>query len=366
VIFTASSPRYPVWCALPDALCLTIGTAPRANEQRSTKATPVNATSATRRRFPFGPLVSTRTVWLVAGSWAPLVGLIAALGLRGGLVANGGELIVQLVRLVLSCGVANKAFASRTRWRAMAWMASGAAIVMVLTPGRGYVVTIRGPGYWEPPWVDIVDYAALAAAWYALLAALLYRRVGRSSYERADFTAGLAALWVASPILATANLARTNFMPAYLASCGDPASKTLALTCAWDFMPDYLHYRSDPASKTLALLCGYRGWSSFTTGVHLAMIGLLPIAVALMTLLRIIGRRRWVHLVEDGRISGWRLTDAGAIILRRADIPVLTGNGQGTVKVLARVPHTADPYRTADAAEPVALVAVSAAARNTG
>jgi hypothetical protein len=319
----------------------------------------MNTTSATRQWFPFGPLVSTRTVWLVVGSWAPLVGLIAALGLRGGLAANLGELIVPLSRLVLSYGVANKAFASRTRWGAMAWMACGAAIVMVLTPGRGYAVTVRGPGHSEPPWEDIVDYAALAAAWYALLAALLYRPAGRSSYERADFTAGLAALWVASPVLATASLALTNFMPAYLASCGDPASKTLALMCAWDFMPDYLHYRSDPASKTLALMCGYRQWSSFTTGVHLALIGLLPIAVALLALLRIIGRRRWVHLVEKGRISGWCLMVANAPIPNRAEVPVLMGDGQGLVKVLARVPQTANVYRAA-AAEPVALVAISA------
>ncbi len=319
----------------------------------------MNPTSATRRRFPFGPLVSTRTVWLVVGSWAPLVGLIAAWGLRGGLAANLGELIVPLSRLVLSYGAANKAFASRTRLGAMAWMAGGAAVVMVLTPARGYVVPVHGPGHSEPPWEDIVDYAALAAAWYALLAALLYRPAGRSSYERADFTTGLAALWVASPVLATASLALTNFMPAYLASCGDPASKTLALMCAWDFMPDYLHYRFDPASKTLALMCGYRQWSGFTTGVHLALLGLLPIAVALLALLRIIGRRRWVHLVEDGRISGWCLIVADAPIPHRAEIPVLIGDGQGMVKALARVPQTADAYRTA-AAEPVALIGISA------
>jgi hypothetical protein len=322
----------------------------------------MNTTSVTRRRFPFGPLVSTRTVWLVVGSWAPLAGLIAAVGVRG--LARNEELIVQLVRLVLSCAVANMAFASRTRWRAMAWMASGAAIVMLLTSGRGDALTVmRGPDRSEPPWEDMMDYAALAAAWYALLAALLYRPAGRSSYEWADLTVGLATLWVASPLLATANLARTNFMPAYYASCGDPASWTLALTCARDFTPDYLHYRSDPVSKTLALMCGYPrwSWSSWTTGVHLAMIGLLPIAVALLALLRIIRRRRWVRLVENGRISGWRLMDAAAITAQRTDLPVLTGNGQGTVKVLARVPNTVDPYRTADTSEPVALVAVPAA-----
>jgi hypothetical protein len=39
-------------------------------------------------------------------------------------------------------------------------------------------------------------------------------------------------------------------------------------------------------------------------------------------------------------------------------IPVLTGDGQGAVKVLARVPDTVHPFR-AGTDEPVALVTVS-------
>jgi hypothetical protein len=305
----------------------------------------MNTMSVTRQRLPFGRVVSTRTVWLVAGLWAPLVGLVAALGLRGGPAANWLELTLLLIRLVLSYGAANKAFASRTRWRAMAWMASGAAIiVVVLAPLYFGVAIVDGPGGGTTfPWQDITTCAALAAAWYLLLAVFLYRPAGRSSHEQADCAVGLAGLWVALPILAT-NLTLTHFTPAYLA-----LATTTFLLFGYDVVP-ILNYG------------GLGGWiqgchsGCFLLGVHLALVGLLPIAVALLILLRIISRRRWVRLVEDGRISGWRLMDA--TIPRSAGIPVLTGDGQGAVKVLARISGTADPFRAVDV-EPVALVAVS-------
>ena len=80
---------------------------------------------------------------------------------------------------------------------------------------------------------------------------------------------------------------------------------------------------------------------------------IVVLAVALMSLLRIIARRRWMRLVEEGRISGWRLINP--TVPPPAGLPVLTGGGPGAVKVLARVPGTADPLGAADA-EPVALV----------
>ncbi|MDP9001781.1 MAG: hypothetical protein M3O46_16910, partial [Myxococcota bacterium] len=84
----------------------------------------MNKTSVTRR-IPFSPVVSMRTVWLVVVSWAPLVGLVASLlGAQGRLATLrfwDGAPILLLTRLALGYGVANKAVASRTRWRAVAW-----------------------------------------------------------------------------------------------------------------------------------------------------------------------------------------------------------------------------------------------------
>jgi hypothetical protein len=85
----------------------------------------------------------------------------------------------------------------------------------------------------------------------------------------------------------------------------------------------------------------------------MVLASFLPVAVALGSLLRIVARRRWVHLVENGRIPGWGLRDAAVPWPR---ILVLTGDGRGPVKVLARVRDTTDPYRAAEA-EPLALVA---------
>jgi hypothetical protein len=301
----------------------------------------MTATSATRRRLPFGPRVSTRTVWLVAASWAPLVGLVVA-GLQGG----PPTLVTLLaIRLVVSFGAAYKASASRTRWRAMLWMATGAAITVVLAPWQPYV-------YDAPPqydqWAMTRTSVALAASWYSLLAVLLYRRATQRSHEQADVAVGLASLWLALPTLAM-NFTLTDGMFGYLEH-GAPATTTcLVFGHRGFFAVPILDYR------------GLGAWMQgchigcVLFGVHLALAGLLPIALALLILLRIMGRRRWVHLVEGGQVPGWLLMDA--TIPGPTGIPVLTGDGQGANKVLARVPDTVHPFRAG--AESVALVAVS-------
>lgn len=201
---------------------------------------------------------------------------------------------------------------------------------------------------WDPQLQAIITLAAVATAWYSLLAVLLYRPAGRSSLEQADYGVVLAAVWMALPILAT-NPVLGRFLPTTDAQTYAAQGESLA----------YLVYLQLAIST--ALLFGDRGWfNDFTIGVPLTVVGLLPMLAALFFLLRIIGRRRWVHLVEHGRIAGWRLMDV--TIPRPAGIPVLTGDGTGPVKVLVRVFYTTHPFRTTNA-EPPALVALS---RNRG
>jgi hypothetical protein len=90
-------------------------------------------------------------------------------------------------------------------------------------------------------------------------------------------------------------------------------------------------------------------------GVQLMLASVLPAAFALTSFLRIVLRRRWVHLVAAGRIPGWVLTDA--MTSAPVNIPVLTGDGRGLIRVLARVQDAVAPYRAADP-EPVALAEV--------
>jgi hypothetical protein len=301
----------------------------------------MNATGATRRRLPFGPGVSTRTVWLVAGSWAPLVGLVAA-GLQGGPAAGGVTLLA--IRLFVSFGAAYKASASRTRWRAILWMATGAALTVVLAPWHPH--DDDAPPEYDQ-WAKTRTAVALAAAWYSLLAVFLYRRAAQRSHEQADVAVGLASLWIALPTLAT-NFTLTNDMFGYLEHGALATTTCLVFGHRGFFTVPILDYR------------GLGAWMQgchigcVLFGVHLALAGLLPIALALLILLRIMGRRRWVRLVEGGQVSGWHLMDATTP--GPTGIPVLTGDGQGAVKVLARVPDTVHPFRAG--AEPVALVAV--------
>jgi hypothetical protein len=292
-------------------------------------------------------------MWLVAGSWAPLVGLVVALGLHRGLAANWDVLTILLIRLVISYGAAKRAFASRARWRAIAWMAfGGAAIVVVLAPWYPRTVYQFTPQEERgDSWQDITTLAALAAAWYSLLAVLLYRPVERGSHEQTDYSVALAALWAALPILTT-NLARTNVMSserrysAYLML--ERITNVLFGSHDWFRIPSR-EYRGPGA--------WIQDWDReyLLLGASLALAGLLPVGVALLSALRIIARRRWLRRVEDGRISGWRLLDATTP--RPDGLSVLTGDGQGAVKVLTRLRNQADPYRSCADVEPVALVA---------
>jgi hypothetical protein len=175
-------------------------------------------TQAARRQLPYGPLLSTRTVWLIAVSWAPLVGLVVACGrLETRWLLNGALVLTfLLVRLIIVYVAARKASASPTRAGAVAWMAMGATIFLFLSaPLLPRTVYQHSPqeNAWSP-WEDIRIYALMGAAWYSLLGALLYRPAARSSYERADYAVALAGLWVALPTLST-NLS-TEYLLTYL------------------------------------------------------------------------------------------------------------------------------------------------------
>src|SRR5258708_3274156 len=51
----------------------------RARAVRVGTPMPAASNKGSRRRLPFGPLASMWTVWLLASSWAPFVGLVMAL-----------------------------------------------------------------------------------------------------------------------------------------------------------------------------------------------------------------------------------------------------------------------------------------------
>ena len=198
------------------------------------------------------------------------------------------------------------------------------------------------------------------ASWSGLLSPWLQPGTGcsqlavsgcRTRFARTERLPGrtrLASLWVAVPVVVShfALLSQWPGAPAF-SSCRALVRTTRVLFGhgAW-FHPLF------PDSRGLGVWINH-GDDDLLLGVQLILASVLPAAVALTSFLRIVARRRWVHLVAKGRIPGWVLTDATA--RAPADIPVLTRDGRGLVKGLARVHDTVDPYRAADA-EPVALV----------
>lgn len=314
------------------------------------------------RRLPFAPQARTWTVWLLVSSWAPFTGLVMALAdppqerstFLASIAANWGIGPVFLLRLVIAYAAARKAFAARTRLRAIGWLeAGGAALVLMFAYSMPVASDRRESEGWAV-WGELLAAPAiLAAAWYGVLAASLYRPGGRSSDERWDFAVALAGLWLAVPAMATHfALARVGLSDPSYPACVAAVRMTRALFGHGDWFgsgfPDFR---------------GLGGWihrgvnHDVLLGLQLVLAIVLPFAVALGGLLRIIARRRWVHLVENGRIPGWGLTEA--TVSGPASLRILTGDGRGPIKVLARMRDGADPYREAEA-EPVALVASSA------
>jgi len=319
---------------------------------------PAAPNNGSERRLPFAPLASMWTVWLLVSSWAPLVGLVMALAdlpqerrtFLESITANWGIGPCFLVRLGITYAAARKAFAARARWRAVAWLAAGgAALVVMLADALPLGSDLPESQRWEEWREFIAPPIALAAAWYGVLAASLYRPGGRSSHEQRDYGVALAGLWVAGPAIAS----HFALMRVWYSDPAYPACRTLVWTTRALFGHGDWFRAGFPNSR------GLGGWISrgvnhdVLFGLQLVLASLLPVAVALGSLLRIIARRRWVHLVENGRIPRWGLSDA--TVPWPAGIPVLTGDGRGPVKVLARMRDTADPYRAAEA-EPVALV----------
>lgn len=319
---------------------------------------PVASNPGSGRRLPFGPLASMWTVWLLVSSWAPLVGLVMALAdppqerrtFLESITANWGIGPCFLVRFAITYAVARKAFAARARWRAVAWLAAGGAGLVAMLAGAAPVVSdLPESQRWEEWKALIAPPIALAAAWYGVLAASLYRPSGRSSHEQRDYGVALAGLWIAVPAVAS----HFALMRVRLSDPAYPACRTLVRTTR------ALFGHGDWFKVAFPDFGGLGGWihrdvnHDVLSGLQLVLAGLLPTAIALGSLLRIIARRRWVHLVENGRIHGWVLRDG--TVPWPGGMPVLTGYGQGPVKVLARVQDAARSYRAAEA-EPVALV----------
>jgi hypothetical protein len=266
--------------------------------------------------------------------------------------SNSLVLLFLLARLVIVCTAVRKASAARTRLRAVAWSAAGGAALVVMLAGAIPVcINEREPQRCEAWWWGfLATYTALAAAWYGVLAAFLYRSGGRSSDEHADHRVALAGLWLAVPVIAT-HFALTN---GWRGDPGYPACLALVRTTRALFGHGHWFEASFPDARGLGGWITSRSNHGFLIGLQLALAGFLPVAAAVVSLLRVIARRRWVHFVENGRIPGWCLRDATG--QWPAGLPVLTGNGRGPVNVLALSRNTADPFRAAEA-EPVALVA---------
>jgi hypothetical protein len=266
------------------------------------------------------------------------------------MAANWGIGPFFLIRLGITYTAAHKAFAARARWRAVAWLAAaGAGLVVMLASvvpvGSDASVSLQ----WEEWRERIAPPIALAAAWYGLLAASLYRPGGRSSHEQRDYRVAFAGLWIAGPAMAS----HFALVREWRSKPGDLVCRTLVRTTRTLFGHGDWFGDAFPDSR------GLGSWTSRSVnhdvlfGVQLVLASLLPVAVALGSLLRIIARRRWVRLVENGRIPGWVLMDTS--VRWPGGMPVLTGDGRGPVKVLARVQDSASSYRAAEA-EPVALV----------
>jgi hypothetical protein len=301
------------------------------------------------------------TVWLLASSWAPLAGMVMALAdppyerqtFLGSMAANWGIVPSFLLRIGVTYAAARKAFAAGVRWRAVAWFAAGGVALVVMFAGCVPVGSdLTKSQEWEK-WEELIKPPmALAAVFYGVLAASLCQPGKRISHERRDFGIVLAGLWIAAPVIAThfalANVWQSD--PAY------PACLPLVRTTRILFgHGDWFVTSFGPSALGLGDWIQGRSHYGVLLGLQL-VLAFLPVAVAVVSLLRIIARRRWVHLVENGRILGWGLRDA--TVAWPTGIPVLTGDGRGPVKVLARMRDTADPYRAAEA-DPVALVASS-------
>jgi hypothetical protein len=298
------------------------------------------------------------TVWLLASSWAPVVGLVMALAdppwerrtFLETIEANWGIVPFFFVRLGITYAAARKAFAARTRWRAVAWLAAGGAgLVVMLAPFVRVGADAPESLQWEEWRECITPPIALAAAWYGVLAAALYRRGGRSSHEQRDYRVAFAGLWIAGPAIAS----HFALMWEWFSDPGDLVCRTLVRTTRTLFGHGDWFGDAFPDSRGLGRWISPGLHHDVLFGLQLVLATLLPVAVALGSLLRIVARRRWVHLVDSGRIPGWVLKDA--TVQWPAEMPVLTGDGREPVKVLARLQHVASSYRAADAV-PVALV----------
>jgi hypothetical protein len=334
----------------------------RARAVRVAAPMPAASNNGSGRRLPFAPLASMWTMWLLVSSWAPLVGLVMALAdppqerrtFLESIAANWGIGPCFLVRLGITYSAARKAFAARARWQAVAWLAAGGAALVVMLAGAAPVGRdLPESQQWEE-WRELIaPPIALAAAWYGVLAAALYRPGGRSSHEQRDYGVALAGLWISVPVIASYFALPRVWLtdPAYPA-----CSKLVRMTRTLFGHGDWFGTDFGLGSRGLGSWIHRGGNRDVLVGLQLVLASLLPVAVALGSLLRIIARRRWVHLVENGRIPGWGLMDA--TVQWPGGMPVLTGDGRGPVKVLARARDTACPYRAAEA-EPVALVASS-------
>jgi hypothetical protein len=189
------------------------------------------------RGHPFAPRVRTSTVWLLVAAWAPFTGLVMALAdpplerttFLARIAANWGIVPIFSLRLLIAYATTRKAFAAQTRLQAIAWLgAGGAVLVLMLASTLPATGERRGPEGWDVLGEFLATPAALAAAWYAVLAAFLYRPRGRSSDEQRDVAVALVGWWLAVPATAIA-LMMTGISDPWYPACAPVARMTLAL-----------------------------------------------------------------------------------------------------------------------------------------
>ncbi|MBV9947773.1 MAG: hypothetical protein JOZ69_13040 [Myxococcales bacterium] len=254
--------------------------------------------------IPFEPRVSPRVIWLLAAVWGPVVQAIGCLRLWA--VGHGDWHITFGILLRALCVpvFVRLAWSARSRARAVAWMAVGGVADFAIT------TAIFWSGH-RAAWYDPKEliWAVGWGAWVSLLAVVLYPTPRRCSHQRADAASALAALWVVLP----------------------------CIVGAWAYTV------TKRASSSADL--------GFT--IDVALRGLLPFALCVLVLLRVLDRKRWAGQVSDGQIAGWRCLEPTG--KEPADLPILFGSAGPGSKVLARVREEGSPFRDGEL-EPVAWV----------
>jgi len=260
--------------------------------------------------LPFRPIASPSAVWMAAAVGAKGIQLLKAVLLPQGPGNHGGSIAWAVVDI--ACAYVATRFAMRARKRrdAVAYVAAGALASMLIGGGTrlmasGLMAPFRAAAQHYPIAAGLVAalmlgvVLTLLAIWEAILAFVLYPLVRSPSHENSDRALTAAALWVAIP----------------------------------------------HAAFGLLWLFGYGAHVPFWTKASdfVLLVG-LPGALALLGACRIRRRREWLRLVDEGKVSGWRLVDSDT--QAPVQLPIVAADGGPTERVLARIPDADEPFRS--------------------